>query len=197
MRANMVRVAVVLAAALASSGCLVLSLQPVYDAASVIFDEALIGTWANTEDETSATIERGEWRSYKVAYTDRFSTRTFHGNLTRIGAATWLDLTEVRGRDDGPFLLPVHGLFRVSVAGDVLSVAPLDYGWFSRAIEQKQAGRPLATLDDRRNVVIAASTADLRRWLAGAPAEAVATPTTYRRAGKAGGGARGLSERYE
>ena len=177
----------VLAAALASSGCLVLSLQPVYDAASMVFDEALIGTWVNTEDETSAIVERGEWRSYKVAYTDRFSTRTFHGNLTRIGAATWLDLTEVRGRDDGPFLLPVHGLFRVRVAGDVLSVAPLDYGWFTRAIEQKLAGRPLATLDDRRNVVVSSSTADLRRWLTNAPAEAVTTATTYRRTGGAGG----------
>ena len=52
--------AVVLAAAMASSGCLVLSLQPAYDSSSVVYDEALIGTWVNTEDETSATIERGE-----------------------------------------------------------------------------------------------------------------------------------------
>src|SRR6185436_15380711 len=96
--------ALVLAAALASSGCLVLSLQPVYDAASVVFDDALIGTWVNTEDETSAIIERGEWRSYKVAYTDRFSTRTFQANLTKIAAARFLDLTEMRGADPGPFL---------------------------------------------------------------------------------------------
>jgi hypothetical protein len=178
--------AVVLVSALASSGCLVLSLQPVYDDASVVFDEALVGTWVNSEDETSATIERGEWRSYKVAYTDRFSTRNFHGNLTRIGAATWLDLTEVRGRDDGPFLLPVHGIFRVGVNGDVLSVAPLDYGWFTRAIDKKPARGLIATLDDRRNVVISSSTADLRRWLAAAPVEAVTTPTVYTRAGRVG-----------
>jgi len=173
--------AVVLLSALASSGCLVVALQPAYDNASVVFDEALIGTWVNPEDETSATIERGEWRSYKVAYTDRFSTRTFHGNLTKIGAATWLDLTEVRGADAGPFLLPVHGVFRVSAAGDALSVAPLDYGWFTRAIDQKSTGRLIATLDDRRNVVIASSTAELRRWLGSAPPEAVSTSTTYRR----------------
>ena len=84
----------------------------------------------------------------------------------------------------------MHGLFRVSVAGDVLSVAPLDYGWFTRAIEQKLAGRLLATLDDRRNVVVSSSTADLRRWLTSAPAEAVTTATTYRRAGGAGGAGR-------
>jgi hypothetical protein len=171
----------VIAAALASSGCLVLSLQPVYDGASVVFDEALVGTWVNAEDETSATIERAEWRSYKVAYTDRFATRTFHGNLTKIGAATYLDLTEARGEDEGPFLLPVHGVFRVNVAGDTLSAAPLDYGWFTRAIEQKALKRLSVAFDDRRNVVIASSTADLRRWLTQVPAEAFTAPTTYRR----------------
>ena len=98
----------------ASSGCLVLALQPAYDDASVVYDEALIGEWANTEDETSATIERAAWRSYKVTYADRFATRTFHGNLTKIGTSTFLDLTEVRGADAGPFLLPVHGVFRVT-----------------------------------------------------------------------------------
>jgi hypothetical protein len=44
----------------ASSGCLFLSLQPAYDAASVAYDESLVGAWVNTEDETSATIERAE-----------------------------------------------------------------------------------------------------------------------------------------
>ena len=173
--------ACVLVAALASSGCLVLALQPAYDDASVVFDEALVGTWVNTEDETSVAIERAEWRSYKVAYTDRFATRTFHGNLTQIGAATYLDLTEPRGEDAGPFLLPVHGVFRVNVAGDTLSAAPLDYGWFTRGIERKTINRLIVSLDDRRNVVISSSTAELRRWLAGAPAEAIATATAYRR----------------
>jgi hypothetical protein len=175
------RAAAVLVAALLSSGCMVLALQPVYDDASVVFDEALIGTWVNAEDETSAIVERAEWRSYRVAYTDRFATRTFHGNLTKVGAATYLDLTEVRGEDEGPFLLPVHGVFRVHVAGDTLSAAPLDYGWFTRAVERRAIGRLIATRDDRRNVVISSSTADLRRWLASAPDDAITTATAYRR----------------
>ena len=57
-----------LTGAAASSGCLVLALQPAYDDASVVYDEALIGEWANAEDETTATIERAAWRSYKVTY---------------------------------------------------------------------------------------------------------------------------------
>jgi hypothetical protein len=169
------------AACVASSGCLVLALQPAYDDASVVYDEALIGEWVNTEDETSATIERSAWRSYKVAYTDRFATRTFHGNLTKIGTSTFLDLTEVRGADAGPYLLPVHGVFRVTVAGGLLSAAPLDYGWFTRAIARNTAGPPAAAFDDRRNVVVALTTTELRRWLMRAPAAAFDAPMRFTR----------------
>jgi hypothetical protein len=165
----------------ALSGCLVLSLQPAYDDGSVVFDEALVGTWVNTEDETVAAIERGEWRSYKVKYTDRFSTRAFHGNVARLDTETWLDLTEVRGQDDGPLLLPVHGIFRIRVANDTLTVSPLDYNWFARATERKTLGRLLTTLDARRNVVIVSPTAALRRWLASAPPESITSATTYKR----------------
>jgi hypothetical protein len=91
-----------LLAGTSSSGCLVLALQPAYDAGSVVFDERLVGQWENAEDQTSAAIERAEWKSFKVAYTDRFATRSFHGNLARIGAALYLDLTEIRGSDPGP-----------------------------------------------------------------------------------------------
>ena len=99
-------IALLLCLPLLTSSCVVVSLQPVYDDSSVVFDQALVGNWVNAEEETSVAIERAEWRSYKVAYTDRFATRNFHGNLTRIGDATWLDLTEVRGEEGGPFLLP-------------------------------------------------------------------------------------------
>ena len=84
-------------AALISPGCLVLSLQPAYDNESIVSDEALVGSWSNTDDQTEATIERGEWRSYRITYKDRFATRSFQGNLTKIGTATFLDLTELRG----------------------------------------------------------------------------------------------------
>jgi hypothetical protein len=170
-----------LAAAAASSGCLVLALQPVYDDASVVYDEALTGEWINADDETAAKIERAVWRSYKVTYTDRFATRTFHGNLTKIGTSTFLDLTEIRGIDAGPYLLPVHGVFRVTSAGDRLSAAPLDYAWFTQAITRKNVGSLSAAFDDRRNVVLAATATELRRWLMHAPAQAFAAPLTFTR----------------
>ena len=175
-------------AAVASGGCLVLSLQPAYDAQSVGFDEALLGIWVNAEDKTQATIERGEWRSYKVTYKDRFATHTLQGNLTSIGSATFLDLTEPRGTDAGPCLIPAHAILRIELKGDTLSASLLDYGWLSRAMDQKATGRLVAAFDDRRNAVIASATAELRVWLDRVPEEAVSAPMTFTRSRTPAGG---------
>ncbi len=168
-------------AAIASSGCLVLSLQPVYDSDSVDFDDALLGVWANTDDRTQATIERGEWRSYRVSYKDQFATHQLQGNLTTIGSATFLDLTEPRGLDAGPFLIPAHAIVRLARNGDTLSASLIDYRWLSQAMEKKTIGGLAAAFDDRRNAVLASPTADLRRWLTRVPEDAVAAPMTFTR----------------
>jgi hypothetical protein len=156
-------------------------LQPAYDDQSVVFDEALLGQWENAEDGERAAIERGEWRSYRITYVDRTATRTFQGNLTRIGATTLLDLTEMRGADPGPLLVPVHALIRVTVAGDTLTTARLDYDRFMRARTQKTIGLPPSAVDDRRNAVITAPTSELRRWLLKMPADAFTAPATFTR----------------
>lgn len=168
-------------AAVASSGCLVLSLQPAYDAESLRFNQSLLGVWTNTDDETQATIERGEWRSYKVAYKDRFSTRALQGNLTAIGSATFLDLTELRGTDAGPFLVPAHMIVQIESSGDTLEASLIDYAWMSRAMDQNTLGRLTVAFDDRRNAVISSPTAELRRWLARVPEGGLATPMTFKR----------------
>jgi hypothetical protein len=175
------RVCAVLAAACLSTGCLVVSLQPAYDDQSVTFNETLLGHWENGEDGTRATVERGEWRSYKITFTDRTSTRMFQGNLTKIGASTFLDLTEMRGADPGPFLVPVHGVARIAVNDDALEVALLDYDWFIHAMNRKTLGRLSTAVDDRRNAVITATTGELKRWLGQTPVGAFAAPATFTR----------------
>ena len=168
-------------AAVASSGCLVLSLQPAYDAESVAFDETLLGVWANADDETNATIERAEWRSYKVVVKDRFTSRALQGNLTRVGESIWLDLTEQRGVDAGPYLVPVHALVRLELHGDTLQASLLDYNWFARAMAQKGVPRLATAFDDRRNAIVASPTAELRRWLSRVPDDAMSAPMIFAR----------------
>jgi hypothetical protein len=176
-----VKVIAVVAAAALNGGCLVVSLQPAYSDDAIVFEEALVGQWENVDDRTSVTIERAEWRAYKVVYTERSTTIGFQGNLTRIGSTLFLDLTQARGVDEGPYVVPVHGIYRIDIESDKFCAAALDYEWFSRAMTLKKL-RPLtAALDGRRNVAIATSTSQLREWLASAPDEAYGAPMTFTR----------------
>lgn len=175
------RLAVLLALAVASSGCLVLSLQPAYDDRSLVFDAAFLGRWENAEDEVSVVIERAEWQSYKVTYTDRFAAYAFHGNLTRIGAELVLDLSEPTGADSPPSLIPIHALYRVAVDGDTLTASALDYDWFSRAAALRTLGPLAVAMDDRRNLIVTAPTSAIRAWLARAPGDAFGAPMTFAR----------------
>jgi len=176
-----VRLALLLALAVASSGCLVLSLQPAYDERSLTFDEALIGRWEDAEDQTAVTFERAEWRSYKVTYSDRFTTWAFHASLTKIGPLLLLDLSEPAGTDPGPSLIPVHAIYRVAVDGDTLTASALDYNWFSGAMARRTLGRLAVAVDGRRNEIVTSSTSQFRAWLAHAPAAAFGAPMTFSR----------------
>jgi hypothetical protein len=183
LRVPLCRVAPVVLAAVASSSCLVMSLQPVYDDQSMVFDEQLIGHWENAEDGTSVLIDRAEWRSYKVTYTDPFTTYVFHGNLTSVDGIRFLDLMQQDGSDAGPYLIAAHAIYRIALTDDRLTAAALDYGWLTRAIEDNRAGHLAAAMDGRRNAVITARTPEVRAWLAGAPADAYAAPMTFTRTG--------------
>jgi hypothetical protein len=176
-----VKVMAVATAALLTSGCIVVSLQPAYNDESIAFEEALIGQWENVEDRTSAIIDRAEWRAYKIVYTERSTTLAFHGNLTRIGETLFLDLTQVRGIDEGPYLIPVHGIYRIELEGDTLCASALDYQWFSRAMARKRIVSLMPAFDGRRNIALSAATGPLRGWLARAPAEVYTAPMTFTR----------------
>src|SRR5262249_1989765 len=114
-------------------------------------------------------------------YVNRSTTWSFAANLTKLGDALFLDLTESRGADPGPYLIPVHGIYEVDLREDALSIAALDYEWFTRAIALKKLGRLTVAFDGRRNVSISASTTELRSWLAHAPDAAFAAPMTFSR----------------
>ena len=159
---RVVRVAVLLALALSSTACLVVSLQPVYEPETIAFEPSLVGTWASDEEKVTLTIERAEWHSYHLALAEDDKTTRLSARLTRIGDQQLLDITPLDGTDIEPFQLPVHGIFRVTLGDGTLTVANLDYDHFYAIALRGEMG---VAVDGRKNVVLAMPTPDLRRWL--------------------------------
>jgi len=165
-RARPASCVLVLLLTLGSAGCLVTSLQPFYDDASIEFDEALVGDWENAEDHTRIQVDRAEWKSYKIRYASPSGPVVLTGFLTRVGEGRVLDLTPGRPLDSAALFIPAHVALRVQVLGDTLTVTGLDYDWFLHETDQGRLTKLRPTLDSRKNVVLTADTAALRAWLA-------------------------------
>jgi hypothetical protein len=147
-------------------GCLVLSLNPVYDGDTIGWDPALLGSWQDDDDRSSMDIERGEWKSYRIKYVHTIETGTLTGYLTSIGNDRFLDVMPARGEDRGSFLVPVHAIVRVELDGDRLQVVPLSYDWIKDRMTARTPVAGLAAVfDQKENVLLVPPTAALRSWL--------------------------------
>ena len=159
------RWALIVLLALVAPGCLVTTLHPLYDEASVVFDAALLGSWQNRESEVRVTITRAEWRSYAIAYTDRTGTTHLTGFLTDIGATRFLNVRPEDGLERPAFLVAANGMMQIAIEPTQIRVREVDY---DEVVRRLSAGtlRLTAATDLKRNVVITADTAALRRWMA-------------------------------
>ena len=168
----------------ASPGCLVLALDRFYNEPSIVFDERLIGTWQDKDDNVTVTVERSDWRAYRLHYTHPIDTRVLSGYLFKVKDVFFLDLSPLRGEDAGPFLLPAHSVVRLSIAAGEIAVSALDFDWFVEALGKQALPAYLkAARGERNQVVLAAERAALVKWLAGRPDKdpAFAEPAIFRK----------------
>ena len=149
---------------LLSSGCLVSSLHPLYDEGSLVFDEQLVGTWENSDSQVSIVIARGEWRSYRIAYTDRTGTTRLTGHLTTVGSVRLLNVRPEDGFDRPAFVIASNGLLEVNVAPTEVRVRELDYDEALRRVTARTL-KIAAVTDLKQNVLITADTQTLRTWM--------------------------------
>jgi hypothetical protein len=178
-------VIVLMAAACALQGCLVLSLHPAYDDDSIAWEPSLVGDWRDADDVSTLHVERAEWRSYKIHYEHPSEKGDLTAYLTIVGDDRYLDVTPVRGTDWGSFVVPVHDVLRVALDGDTLTLTPLSYDVLSARLRSgRAAGANLAAvLDQKQNVLITSPTAQLRAWLRSTPAASAVwgAPATFTR----------------
>jgi hypothetical protein len=150
-----------------ASACLVSSLHPVYENDSIVFDETLLGEWENRESEISVSVSRGEWRSYQIAFTDRFGTTKFTGHLTTIGAARFLNVMPHDALEKPPFVVATNGFMQIEIERARVRVRELDYGVVLKRATAGKLGIDAAT-DVKQNVIITGRSPNVRVWLVAA-----------------------------
>jgi hypothetical protein len=143
------------------------SLHPVYERNSILFDETLLGAWEDRESEISVSVSRGEWRSYQIAFTDRFGTTRFVGHLTAIGAVRFLNVLPQDGLEKPAFIVATNGFMQIEIQSARVRVREPDYAAVLERAGRGKLGVEAAS-DVKQNVLITASPAKLRTWLASA-----------------------------
>jgi hypothetical protein len=160
------RLASCLLAVLAGPGCLVASLHPAYDKASIRYDSTLAGAWEDDDRQYSLVIEGGPWQSYRVTVIAQSRETSLVGYELGIGSARFIDLTPEHGLEAGPLLVPTHAIAQLVASGDRLELRPLDYDWFRKALSGTGAKGLSAVVDERENVLITSAAPEFRAWLA-------------------------------
>jgi hypothetical protein len=158
---------------LACGGCWVVSLHPLHTAETIVFDERLLGDWIeqkeNNGDTAEAsmtlTITRGEGKKYVVRQgfaRGEGRTINFDAYLVQIGETRYLDLG-LEDEEGNPFwkemgmapffLMPAHGFFRLTVAGEGYTWTGMD----NSALRKIDAKEEYATVVDSTPVLYIAT----------------------------------------
>ncbi len=151
------------------SGCLQ-TFYPLYTDKTKMFEPALLGTWAEENDE-HWTFEKGKEQSYIVRLTkDRDTVGEFTAHLVRLKNYLFLDLFPAplfeseREKSNYAFhFIQVHTISRLWLAGDTLRLAMLDSDWFRRNLKNRKVALPYIKRDEQ--LLVTASTGELQKFV--------------------------------
>lgn len=149
-------------------GC-VPSLQPLYSEKDPILLAPLAGAWVSEDGKDKFTFKADEQEiKYVIACVSEKGTGKIEARLLRLGKHLFLDttvdeLSEVKNDYPKFHLLPVHLFTKISIEGDVLRYATLDFGWIKKCIEQKKITLRHEALKDM--TLLTASTKELQEFI--------------------------------
>ena len=123
------------------SGCVVVTLQPLYTSDTLTFDPALIGAWQSKEGNTTYTFSDNGAGGYELSVattiavpdgTTSTSVTAFSFHLVRLGDRLFGDMYPDSGDPGGyaPWnLAPVHNVFLIEQFRPTLRYKALDTDW--------------------------------------------------------------------
>ncbi|MFH1052179.1 MAG: hypothetical protein V1779_14770 [bacterium] len=167
------------------SGCLVLSLYPIYTEDTLVKLDGLEGTWMQN-DSSSWSFKLDTTQLYKVTINEfertisspeeNSSDTTFKfkgineysGGLTKINGVYFLDLLPEKINDSSGSIHSIHFIYGHSISklqmkGDSLLIVFLDYDWINDS--KKKIKKSVGYIKSEKNAILTASTKDLRKFL--------------------------------
>jgi hypothetical protein len=154
-------------------GCIP-SINPFYNDKDLVFAPELVGEWqAKNESDQPAQwqFERLEDKAYKLTVTQEKTKKgEFTAHLFKLGKEQFLDLVPSKCEYDSTqadlincAMFPGHLLFRVRQIGPELRMAPFDYDWLKKYLDQNP--KALAHHDESDGIVLTARTVELQRFV--------------------------------
>ncbi|HEY1206473.1 MAG: hypothetical protein ABSH46_21360 [Bryobacteraceae bacterium] len=146
----------VLACVLPMTGCITLSLYPLYTAKDVVTDLPLEGKWMDSDKKEVWEIRRAGDAYVATDPTDEKS-EPIEVRLVRLGERHFLDFTS----NQTPSLaIAAHLFSKVWMTGDELHIQTVDDDWLAK--KARDSGLAFAELPDK-DVLVTAPTADLQK----------------------------------
>ena len=163
---------VAIAALVANSGCLVVSISPLSTEKDAVFEPALVGVW-NESPTTQYVVSKLGENAYKVDVSDGKTKTTFVGHLVRLDGVLFLDMAastawaELGVPKDAAgtlndWFLPLHFFVRVNQVTPSLSVSAIDETWFKGYLKEHPTA--LAHTFHDSDVVLTGSTEDIQKF---------------------------------
>jgi hypothetical protein len=150
---------VVLACVLTMTGCLTLSICPLYTAKDVVTDPAIEGKWADPDTKDVWAIQKFGDSAYIATNPADENGEPVELRLVQLGERRFVDLT---AKDTPSLAVAGHVFGKLWVTGDVLHLQMMSDKWLEK--KARDAGLAFATGPDK-DVLVTASTADLQKFV--------------------------------
>ena len=122
---------VTLCAAVLVVGC-VPSIHPLYTEGDLVFEPALVGLWAEEDDDDRWVFRKSGELEYELTITEDGTPGDFEARLLQLGSHRFLDLyPEEPPLENGFYtfhLLPIHTFYKFQIEGDMVRIVGLDPG---------------------------------------------------------------------
>jgi hypothetical protein len=156
--------------ALATIGCLP-SLNPVYTESDLVFDDAVLGTWYETQSKAVWTFTRADDTGYIVDYTDDSGRRgVFRAHLAEFDGLRVLDMyPDINAEDEGTadfkrfHYMPFHTIYIVRQTSPTIMVDGVAPNWLEEQMNDPATALPHVTFAGRK--VITAPTEEMQSFV--------------------------------